>query len=312
MIDVSVIVLCYNQESTIRRALDSILHQETNYNYEIIIGDDSSSDGTRRICEEYAANHSGISINEPHPNYGVVKNYADCLSRVKGRYIMECAGDDWWHNTNKISLQVNYMDSHKECVLYYGGYNIYTPLDEKIIYSQPIRINRDAFMSVLRFNPICAPTVCIRTDTMDKVNFSNFLKEGFLVEDYPTWLDLSLKGEFHCTNEALVTYSVYSGSIQHQTDYKRQIAYINNELLIKEYFARKIHKLAELEAFIRDSYHEHIATVSITFLQRKDALSAYLKIKNKSFKIWLKIIVCMCPIAFNYYSTRYRKGLNEL
>lgn len=310
MVDVSVIVLCYKQETTIRRTLESILNQETNYSYEIVIGDDSSPDSTRQICEEFVSKYPGqLSINKEHPNLGVVKNYAECLSRVKGRYIMECAGDDWWHNKKKIDLQVDYMDTHTECVLCYGGYNIYTPINGEILYSRPARIKGDAFEALLRFNHICAPTVCIRTDAMRKIDFPSFIEKGFLVEDYPSWLALSLVGDFHCMDESLVTYSVYSGSIQHTTDYEKHLKYQRSYMVMKEHFAHKANKLPNFGIYIRDSYYESVAVAAVTYLRRKDALEAFYGIKNKSLKIWLKFLVCLFPLSFKLYSNRYRRGL---
>lgn len=310
MIDVSIIVLCYKQETTIRRTLDSILNQTTNYSYEIIIGDDSSPDGTRQICEEYVSKYPDfVHINEPHPNYGVLKNYLECLSRVKGRYIMECAGDDWWHNTNKIDLQVNYMDKYADCVLCYGGYNIFTPSDGKTRYNSPIHICGNTFKFVIKNNPICAPTVCVRSDAMKQINFSSFVKEGFLVEDYPTWIALSLMGDFHCMEESLVTYSLYSGSIQHTDDYKKRLKYLDSYLIMKEYFANKANRLLELKQYIRDSYYESVAVAAITFLQRKDAFTAYSKIEKRNFRILAKMMICLFPFSFRYYSKRYTRGL---
>lgn len=310
MVDVSIIVLCYKQEDTISRTLDSILNQITNYNFEIIIGDDASPDATRKICEEYVSRFPDlISLNAPHSNYGVVKNYAECLSRVRGRYIMECAGDDWWHNPNKIELQLGYMDTHINCVLCYGGYDTFTPIDYKTEYSSPVHIVGDSFKDVLRNNPICAPTVCIRTSAMQRVDYASFIEEGFLVEDYPTWLSLSLLGDFYCIDNSLATYSIYSGSIQHTSNYQKRLKYLNSYLVMKEYFAKKANRLDELKVLIRNSYYESLAIAAFTYGYRKDALFAYSKIENKSLKIWLKVVICLFPFSFKYYSKRFAKGL---
>ena len=107
---VSVIVLTYNQETTIKRTIDSILNQQTTYPFKIYIGDDGSSDSTRLICEEYVKNNADkIYLLPKAANKGVVKNYFDVLSYCNGDYVMACAGDDWWHTPNKIQLQVDYM-----------------------------------------------------------------------------------------------------------------------------------------------------------------------------------------------------------
>lgn len=112
---VSIIVLSYNQRNTIGRTLDSILRQRCSFPYEIIIGDDASTDGTRAICEEYAARYPDIIRLMPAaPNKGVVDNYFDCLLECRGQYISDCAGDDEWGDIDRMQRQTEYLDAHPE------------------------------------------------------------------------------------------------------------------------------------------------------------------------------------------------------
>lgn len=114
---VSVIVLCYNQQHTIGRALDSILRQECSFPYEILIGDDASTDGTRAVCEEYAVRYPDIIRLMPAaPNKGVVDNYFDTLLECRGEYISDCAGDDEWGDIDRMQRQADYLDAHPEDV----------------------------------------------------------------------------------------------------------------------------------------------------------------------------------------------------
>lgn len=97
MVAISVIVCTYNQETTIARALDAILAQQCSVPFEVIIGEDASTDNTRRICQEYASKYQDIVRLMPKaPNKGIVDNYYDCVREARGEYIMECAGDDEW------------------------------------------------------------------------------------------------------------------------------------------------------------------------------------------------------------------------
>ena len=97
MVAISVIVCTYNQETTIARALDAILAQQCSVPFEVIIGEDASTDNTRRICQEYASKyHDIVRLMPKVPNKGIVDNYYDCVREARGEYIMECAGDDEW------------------------------------------------------------------------------------------------------------------------------------------------------------------------------------------------------------------------
>jgi glycosyltransferase involved in cell wall biosynthesis len=76
MVTISVIVCTYNQEATIARALDAILAQQCTVPYEVIIGEDASTDNTRKICQEYAKKYPDIIRIMPEaPNKGIVDNY---------------------------------------------------------------------------------------------------------------------------------------------------------------------------------------------------------------------------------------------
>ena len=96
---VSVFVLSYNEEDYIRQAMDSIINQKTNFNYEIICFDDSSCDKTPQILKEYAAKNENVilalqSENQCSKGYNVTLEFMYPLAR--GKYIAYCDGDDYW------------------------------------------------------------------------------------------------------------------------------------------------------------------------------------------------------------------------
>ncbi len=116
--DISVIVVTYNQEGTIARTLDSILAQRTDAEFEIIIGDDSSSDGTEAICRRYAAAFPRkIVYLRRESNMGVVRNYFDCIAHSHGRYLADCAGDDFWVDDSKLQRQFETLEKDREVSL---------------------------------------------------------------------------------------------------------------------------------------------------------------------------------------------------
>lgn len=110
---VSVIMITYNQKRYIRQALDSVLAQETTFRYEILVGDDASTDGTSEIIKEYAQRSPGIiraTIREE--NLGPTKNVYDLLLRARGKYIANCEGDDYWIDCKKLQRQVEFLEEN--------------------------------------------------------------------------------------------------------------------------------------------------------------------------------------------------------
>lgn len=112
-IKASIIIITYNQSESIGRAIESVLAQECGFRYEIVIGNDGSSDGTRQVCERYASLYPDkIRLMPEAPNKGIVDNYFDCLASCCGEYITDCAGDDTWGDASRLQKQVDYLDTH--------------------------------------------------------------------------------------------------------------------------------------------------------------------------------------------------------
>ncbi|MCJ2092242.1 glycosyltransferase [Methylobacterium sp. J-072] len=110
----SVLCITYNQAMFIRETLDSILSQITNFPFELVVGDDCSSDGTADIIAEYAAQHPNLVAVLRTENLGVNKNFADLAERCRGEYVAICEGDDYWTDTSKLQRQVDFLRERPE------------------------------------------------------------------------------------------------------------------------------------------------------------------------------------------------------
>ncbi len=110
---VSVVMVTYNHRPYIRQALDSVLEQETTFPYEILVGDDASTDGTGEIVKEYIQRNPGIICGViRESNLGPTKNIYDLLLRARGKYIANCEGDDYWTDRKKLQKQVEFLEKN--------------------------------------------------------------------------------------------------------------------------------------------------------------------------------------------------------
>lgn len=309
-VDVSVGVLTYNQEKTIGRTLDSILNQRHTCTFEIIIGDDASTDGTRKVCEEYASKYPDIiKLNDPHPNYGVVLNQEETLNRSTGKYRMGCPGDDIWSNPDKMQKQFDYMESHENCVVYYGGFIEFYEATGVSVVKTPEKIKGNQFEYLLRTNPVCAPTACIRMSALKKINVHHFIEQGFMVEDWPKWLALSKYGTFDTTDEPLVTYCIAYGTLHNNKKFETRKKYLDNFLKMRLFYAEECGCLQKYESAIYDYYHLSVADTAIKYGERKVALENYKQVNRKSFKVYSKILICSIPFLFNKMNARKNKNM---
>lgn len=119
-IAVSVCFLTHNHENYIRKSLDCILAQKVNFNYEIIIHDDASTDSTTCIVREYAEKYPDIIVpiiqtENQYRKQDILKTFVNPL--VRGEYFALCEADDYWPDEEKLQLQYDYMQSHPECAM---------------------------------------------------------------------------------------------------------------------------------------------------------------------------------------------------
>ncbi|XWW47331.1 glycosyltransferase [Fibrella sp. USSR17] len=116
-VKVSVLIITYNQQRFIRKAIDSALAQQTSFPIEILVGDDFSSDGTRKIIQDYERLHPGLVRGVLHPrnmgkNGGI--NFLETLKLAQGEYYALMDGDDYWTNPLKLQKQADFLDANPD------------------------------------------------------------------------------------------------------------------------------------------------------------------------------------------------------
>jgi len=124
---VSVVTNTYNHEHYIAQAVESALMQKAQFDYEILIGEDCSSDSTRKIVCEYAArNPSRIRLLLHPSNVGGPASFKQLLAESRGEFVSILEGDDYWTCPDKLQKQVSFLDQHPECALcFHNALRIY-------------------------------------------------------------------------------------------------------------------------------------------------------------------------------------------
>ena len=117
---VSVSIITYNHEKFIEQAIDGVLNQNATFAYEIVIGDDCSTDETRSLIKAYKERYpERLRLLLHKHNFGDLGT-SNLVSNVKastGEYIALLDGDDYWISSDKLQRQVDYLDSHPECAI---------------------------------------------------------------------------------------------------------------------------------------------------------------------------------------------------
>ncbi len=116
---VSVHMQTYNHDRFIRQAIEGVVMQEADFEYELIVSDDCSKDRTLEICLQCQKEHPDkirvLWARENVCRKMRLANVNRCVIRCRGKYIAWCEGDDYWTDPKKLQKQVEYMESHPGC-----------------------------------------------------------------------------------------------------------------------------------------------------------------------------------------------------
>ena len=145
-VKVSVPIITFNQAKFIGKAIESVLAQQTDFDFEILVGDDLSTDGTRDIITDYAQRYPDKIVPVLHPhNMGRngMFNTLETYKLAKGTYLAAMDGDDYWIDPLKLQKQVDFLDAnpnlavcfHNAKIMYEDGSpsEILNPDDQKVV-----------------------------------------------------------------------------------------------------------------------------------------------------------------------------------
>lgn len=219
---ISVGVITYNQETTIRQTLDSILAQKGDFNLELVIGEDCSPDNTYAICADYAKLYPDVVKLLPNThNLGIMANFARVMKACTGDYVGICAGDDYWCDAQKLQKQLDYFNSHSGVgVVSTSGYKLLVRTNQLVPNAiAPFELITDGDIKRFYFSPSYSGGVyamplslLIKRELLQYVNFDEFVRRAFPVEDYPMQAILAQHSKWGHIKDLCVVYRVYKES----------------------------------------------------------------------------------------------------
>lgn len=305
---VSVIVLVYNHEKYLETCLESIICQETNFPFEIIIGDDFSLDRSRDICLAYKNKYSEIIRLLFHEkNRGLINNYIQLKKACRGEYIAQVAGDDYWRCNQKLQKQVDFMEEHQGVGLCYT--NTYLCDDDGNENQSPLLEKGympNSFEEQLFKSCYMAPnTWLMRKGIDDRISEQQV---WFADESLAVALDYLHQSSMVFLDFVTAVYRVHEGSLAAQKDLRKRWEYSKGILKMQLYYAHKYNVDNEtLERLLMQEY----ASKLLLAIEAKDysfideALEFY-----SSLKMEMKWFVQSCEEYVNY-KRRYEQVLRS-
>lgn len=218
---VSVLVLAYNHERYLSDALDSILHQDFDESFEVIIGEDCSTDGTLDVARAYEARYPNVvRVVTSSSNVGMYENHGRLLGASRGDFVAFCEGDDYWSSPSKLRLQVDYLRANE------GQSGVHSDVDHVIdregsrailtdfwAHHRPDKGELTTFNDLLRENIVQTCSVMLRGPVARSFNNSPLGMTQYAVGDWPLFLHATMVGDLGYQRAALATYRKVDGSI---------------------------------------------------------------------------------------------------
>jgi glycosyltransferase involved in cell wall biosynthesis len=286
-IKVSAVVLTYNQEKYIEQTIESIINQKVDFEFEIIIGEDHSTDNTLNLVNRYKTSYPDlIHIITSNENIGLLLNYRRCIKACQGEYIAVTGGDDYWQDSQKLTLQVDYLDQNPSCGMVYSDCIIrFESTNHQVLKS---RLNKtlsktkgSVYDILLTTNFITACTVCFRRDSFIKyVDLDSLIEQKFKMEDYPVWLELSKHTRIGYIDKPLATYRILADTVSRNKNAEKQFEYVKSIHRVRQHFISKYGCRKEIKVAIKKQHYKRILIIAATSGQVENASKAIKKLRK--------------------------------
>lgn len=240
---ISVCMITYNHEKFIAQAIESALAQKIDSDYEIVIGEDYSTDKTREIIMKYQKeNPDKIRVIYNEKNLGMMSNFINTLNACTGKYIALCEGDDYWTDQNKLQKQVDFLEANPDFAICHHNMQIIFEDGRRSYLS-----NLPSQKSITTINDLAKGSYIYTASCV--------FRNG-LIKEFPIWYkdspfgDLPLHmlnaqyGKIKYISDVMGVYRIHTGGIWGTKDsicrYEKEVEAID---LIKNYFTPKINKI---------------------------------------------------------------------
>jgi len=248
---ISVLICTYNQEKYLAQALDSILMQKCDEPFEILIGDDCSTDNTGKIADNYQLrNPNIIRVARPTKNTGASLNFIRLVEEARGDFLCCCDGDDYWRREDVLQKQLDVFQANPDVGMVCAKAKCYN--QEMGAYQGTLGYTgAEDLMTMLRDNrDVAAPTIAFRRDLMLRCIADSkwYIDQNWFYDSIMAyWFAYNSKIKF--INEELAAYRVLSSSACHADSPEKEAEYARRCFMVKWHFILTHPDLCNQETF---------------------------------------------------------------
>lgn len=282
---VSVSMITYNHEKFIAEAIEGVVMQKTDFPFELVIGEDCSTDQTRSICIAYQKKYPDIiRLRLPETNQGMMLNWINNISSGKGKYIALCDGDDYWSDPYKLQKQFDFMEANPDYALCSHATHTLMcgVLDENVDIEKDTLTTEDL---IKKDWALLTASLFFRKDAHKTPDWYYTVKNG----DYALQLIVSLSGKIKFLPEYMAVYRQHLGGMSSTLKPLNQTAwmiYLLDEFnkythqKFRKIIIERIRRMYKLQIYYAKGYSLRKAAVILTIYQKLAFLHPFL-LKSK-------------------------------
>jgi len=236
---VSVGMITYNHEPYIAQAIEGVLAQKTNFSFELIIGEDCSTDNTAAIIKEYAQKYPDIlKARYNISNLGVMVNAVETMQQCTGKYMAFCEGDDYWTDQYKLQKQVDFLEANEDYSLCFNETDfLYGDILKSDQYQKMIPEESD-ILQLAQGNYIYTNTAVFRKSAVN--NLPQKIFESY-AGDYFLFLLICQHGKIKKIPEVMGVYRIHENGIWSKLSENNQCEkHLEIFQLIMDYFKENV------------------------------------------------------------------------
>jgi glycosyltransferase involved in cell wall biosynthesis len=288
-------MITYNQELFIAEAIESVVHQKTEFRFEVVISDDCSTDSTPSIIQSYKEQYPElIRIIPRDENLGIIANFLQTIRECKSKYVAFLEGDDYWTDDDKLQKQVDLLEKFPGIAICFHPVKVKNQQTGELKKMKKIQ-NRQLTTTkdILSYNYIQTCSVVFRN--LNQGVFPDWIQRQFM-GDWPIHILNSLNGDIFCLSEYMAVYRIH-GTSSWSVDLSSISGKIKTtERKLELFIALRDHLPEKWQRIVSSqisTYHKIIEIYSRLEKEKGIRIKSWLWLTRKSFKGFYECRVCL-------------------
>jgi glycosyltransferase involved in cell wall biosynthesis len=267
---VTALVMTYNHRPFIAGALDGALRQRTRFDYEILVSEDCSTDGTREIVLDYQKRHPGrirLILSERNLRSNAV--VARGIRAASGEFVALLDGDDLWTSPDKLQKQVDFLDAHPECsICFHNAQLVHADASEPArLWTPTGQKSISTIEDIWRGNPFATASAMVRKAALPQI--PGWYDSLFPVTDWPLYILAAQHGAIGYIDETMAIYRYHPGGLySSKSEWEKLDSIARFYRVMDANTGRRYHRM------VRAAYSTFFFEWAEEYLKRRDFLRA--------------------------------------